>query len=79
VELARTRRRGFSINDEEVEIGVRCIGAPIFDDKGRVIATLSIAGPVFRMTRDRLPDLARTVTSVAGALSSELGYHAVAS
>ena len=79
VELARIRRRGFSINDEEVEQGVRCIAAPIFDGKTRVIATLGITGPVFRMTRDRLPELARIVVSVANALSIELGYHAAAS
>ena len=78
VELARVRRRGFSVNDEEVELGVRCIGAPIFDSKARVIATLSIAGPVFRMTKDRVPELARTVVSVADALSSELGHHEAA-
>ncbi len=79
VELARIRRRGFSTNDEEVEMGVRCIGAPIFDHKSRVIATLSIAGPVFRMTKDRVPELAHTVVTVANALSSELGHHAEAS
>ena len=78
VELARVRRRGFSVNDEEVELGVRCIGAPIFDSKARVIATLSIAGPVFRMTKDRVPELARTVVSVANALSTELGHHEAA-
>ncbi len=78
-ELARIRRRGFSVNDEEVEAGVRCIGAPIFDNKGRVIATLSIAGPVFRMTKDRVPELARVVVNVANALSTELGYHEAAS
>jgi len=79
LELARIRRRGFSTNDEEVEIGVRSIAAPIFDYKARVIATLSIAGPVFRMTRARLPELARTVVSVASALSSELGHQEAAS
>ncbi len=78
-ELARIRRRGSSINDEEVEMGVRCIGAPIFDQRSRVIATLSIAGPVFRMTKDRLPELSRIVVTVANALSAELGHHAEAS
>jgi IclR family KDG regulon transcriptional repressor len=78
-ELARVRRKGFAVNNEEVEPGVRCIGAPIFDHNSRVIATLSIAGPVFRMTRDRVPDLARTIVNVANALSSELGHPEAAS
>ena len=78
-ELARVRRKGFAVNNEEVEPGVRCIGAPIFDHNSRVIATLSIAGPVFRMTKDRVPELARTVVNVANALSSELGHPDVAS
>lgn len=79
LELARVRRRGFSVNDEEVELGVRCIGAPIFDRKGRVIATLSIAGPVFRMTKDRVPALAQVVVNAANALSCDLGHHEAAS
>jgi DNA-binding IclR family transcriptional regulator len=73
-ELARVRRQGFSLNDEEVEDGVRCVAAPIFDHKGRAIATLSVAGPVFRMTRRRLPKLARVVKNAAEALSTELGH-----
>jgi DNA-binding IclR family transcriptional regulator len=73
-ELARIRRQHFSLNDEEVEEGVRCVAAPIFDFRGRVIATLSIAGPIFRITRDRVPKLARIVTDAAQALSNELGY-----
>jgi IclR family transcriptional regulator, KDG regulon repressor len=73
-ELARVRRLGFSLNDEEVEEGVRCIAAPIFDHKGRAIATLSVAGPVFRMTRRRMPKLVRIVKGVAEALSTELGH-----
>ena len=78
-ELARVRRRGFAVNNEEVESGVRCISAPIFDHHSRVIATLSIAGPVFRMTKDRVPELARIVVNVANALSSELGHPDAAS
>lgn len=73
-ELGRVRRRGYAVNNEEVEAGVRCIGAPVFDHKSRVIAAISIAGPVFRVTRDRVPALARTIVSVSQALSSELGH-----
>jgi DNA-binding IclR family transcriptional regulator len=73
-ELARIRRRQFSLNDEEVEEGVRCVAAPVFDFKGRAIATISVAGPVFRMTRERIPKLGRIVKDAADALSAELGY-----
>jgi IclR family transcriptional regulator, KDG regulon repressor len=73
-ELARVRRQHFSLDDEEVEEGVRCVAAPIFDFKARVIATLSVAGPVFRITSDRVPKLARIVADAAEGLSNELGY-----
>ena len=73
-ELARTRRQGFSVNDEEVEEGVRCVAAPIFDYRGRVIATISVAGPVFRMTKRRLARVARIAKAAAHSLSRELGY-----
>jgi DNA-binding IclR family transcriptional regulator len=74
-ELAHVRRRGFAVDDEEIEEGLRCIGSPIRNYTGEVIASLSIAGPVFRIRKSRVPELARAVMAVAEALSADLGYH----
>jgi len=73
-ELRAIRERGYAVDDEEIEEGLRCIGAPVRDHTGRVIASLSIAGPAFRVTRAKTPALARLVTKTADALSAELGY-----
>jgi len=73
-ELARIRGRGYAIDDEEVEDGLRCVGAPIRNYSGAVIASMSIAGPSFRLTRSRIPVLADAVVNAAERLSSDLGY-----
>ena len=73
-ELRAIRNRGYSVDDEEIEEGLRCIGAPVRDHGGRVVASMSIAGPAFRLTLGKTPALARLVTKAADALSAELGY-----
>ena len=75
-ELASIRRQGFSVNDQEVEEGVRGVAAPIFDGKGRVIASIGIVGPIFRITSTRVPEIARMVRAMATQLSAELGWQA---
>ncbi|MDW8256437.1 MAG: IclR family transcriptional regulator, partial [Acidobacteriota bacterium] len=45
-ELARIRAQGYSLDDEEDEVGLRCLGAPIFDHTGRVVASISVAGTI---------------------------------
>ena len=73
-ELDRVRTRGYAVDDEEREIGLRCVGAPLFDHTGRVSAAISVSGPAFRLTNRRLPDIARMVISAAQGLSQVLGY-----
>ena len=53
-ELAATRERGYAIDREEFQEGVSGVSAPVFSPKGLVIATLSLAGPTFRMTEENL-------------------------
>ena len=73
-ELVRVRRLGYAVDNEEIEEGLRCVGAPVRDYTARVVAAISIAGPVFRMTDERLPDLARMVVDASRDLSLDLGY-----
>ena len=73
-ELKLIRQRGYALDDEEIEEGLRCVGAPVMDHSGRVIAAMSIAGPTFRLTEERIPEVARSVIRAASDLSAELGY-----
>ena len=69
-ELAKTRQSGFARDNEELEMGVRCIAAGIHDDQGNLIAGLSISAPADRLDDSWLPKLLAT----AGAISGSLGY-----
>jgi DNA-binding IclR family transcriptional regulator len=73
-ELEGVRRSGFAVDDEEFEHGLKCVGAPIRDQSGRVKAALSIAGPAARLGRDVMKDRASAVMRVAAELSAVLGY-----
>lgn len=73
-ELARVRDRGFAVDDEEIEQGLRCVGAPIRNHTGLVVAAISVAGPAFRLTDQRLPETARAVKAAARDISREMGY-----
>jgi DNA-binding IclR family transcriptional regulator len=73
-EIEAIRQIGYAIDDEEREEGLRCIGAPVWNSAGEVIAAVSIAGPVFRITRDRTSGLAAAVEKAAGRISAALGY-----
>ena len=73
-ELKRIKQSGYSLDNEEDEPGVCCIGAPVFDENGKAIAAISIAGIASQIGTDRVPILARLVTRVAGSISARLGY-----
>ncbi|MGP8243957.1 MAG: IclR family transcriptional regulator [Bryobacteraceae bacterium] len=73
-DLALVVNRGYAMDNEEYEEGLRCIAAPVRDHTGEVMGSLSIAGPTFRVTGARLPALSREVKRIAGELSTVLGY-----
>ena len=73
-DLAAIRKRGYSINNGEMDISERCIGAPVRNPAGRVIAGLSLSSTPRRLTDDRIPELAALVMKHAEALSIQLGY-----
>ncbi|HEX7642148.1 MAG TPA: IclR family transcriptional regulator [Burkholderiaceae bacterium] len=69
-ELSLVRARGYARDNEELELGVRCMAAGIHDDSGKLIAGLSISAPADRLQEDWLEDL----ISTANQISEVLGY-----
>ena len=69
-ELSLVRARGYARDNEELELGVRCMAAGIHDDSGKLVAGLSISAPADRLQEDWLDDLVQT----ASRISSTLGY-----
>lgn len=69
-----TRARGYAIDDEENEEGIRCCASVVFDHDGRPAASISVAGPVSRMDSAVLADFGARVRATCLAISAELGY-----
>jgi DNA-binding IclR family transcriptional regulator len=71
--LERVRRRGYAIDDQEIEIGVRCVGAPIFDENRQAIAAVSVSGPASRITSSTMPGIAEHLLRCCRDISQSLG------
>jgi DNA-binding IclR family transcriptional regulator len=74
--LAAVRQRGCAIEDEESEIGMVCVAAPIRDDSGAVVAALGIAGPVTRLSKKVVAGVIPHVIATADQISARLGFRA---
>ena len=75
-DLAEARERGYVIDNEERELGVRCVAAPVFDQRGSCVAAISISGPSSRFTPDLAARAGALVHDASGRCSSELGFRA---
>jgi DNA-binding IclR family transcriptional regulator len=71
-ELARSRQLGYYVDDEEDEIGHRCIGAPVFDASGQTVGAVSISGTTIQVREDNWKSLAKEVVRTADAISHSL-------
>jgi len=71
-ELARVAQQGYAIDDQETDMGARCVAAPILDESGSVTAAISISGPVTRISRDRIQAYALATKKAASAISAQL-------
>jgi len=68
--------QGYAIDDEEMDVGVKCVGAPIRDYTRRIIGAVSISGPSMRFTDERLEkELIPLVMRAGEEISHKLGYH----
>jgi IclR family acetate operon transcriptional repressor len=69
-----TLKRGYSLDNEEFNPGVRCLARPVFSADGKVAAAIGITASTVRFTKERIPEMARKVGAVAAELSRLLGY-----
>jgi len=72
--LKKIREQGFSLDDEENEEGIRCIGAPIFDYRGKVIGAISVSGPTVTVTQEKINSIAESVMECAKKISHRMGW-----
>ena len=73
-ELAKVRKQGWAMDDEEYELGQRCIGAPIYDYRGDIVAAVSASGEKHILTDDRIEEVAQYIVKKAFEISKSLGY-----
>ena len=73
-QLRRARARGCAYTVEELEAGLNAVAAPIRGAGGAVEAAVSVAGPAYRVTRERIPQLARAVVEAGAEVSRLMGY-----
>lgn len=71
-ELEATRQRGYAIDDEELEAGIRAVSVPVRDTNGNVVAALSMPGPTHRMPPERIPEITKALLEAAEAISAHL-------
>ena len=73
-ELMRVVQLGYAIDDQETDMGARCVAAPILDESAKVAAAISVSGPITRISRDRIQAYASATKKAARAISSLLGH-----
>jgi DNA-binding IclR family transcriptional regulator len=74
-EISRTKRRGYAIDDEEREEGVRCLAVAIQDANGEPVAAVSVSGPAFRVTGPRVSLIVEKLTECVKGIRRDMGYN----
>ena len=73
-EFLKIRKQGYAVDNMEHEEGVRCVAGPIRDYNGKVIASMSVSGPAFRIDKSNIPNIAKKVKEYCDCISEEMGY-----
>jgi IclR family transcriptional regulator, acetate operon repressor len=73
-QLRQALRQGYAHTVEELEVGLNAVAGPVRGPGGEVVAAVSVAGPAYRVTAVRIPELARTVVGAATAISRRMGH-----
>jgi DNA-binding IclR family transcriptional regulator len=75
-ELERVRTLGYAVDDEENNLGARCLGAPVFNQQGEIEASLGLSGTINQVNSDTMPRIVEALKDAARHLSMQLGYRA---
>ena len=73
-ELGRIREQGYSVDNEEMEQGVRCVAALVMDHRAKPLAAVSISGAAMRITPGKIKSFAKSVETCSRAISKEMGF-----
>ncbi len=73
-ELAKVKEKGYALDDEENEYGIRCVAGPILDYRERPVAAISVSGPIMRMTMEKVEEISAQVVKTALLISKRMGY-----
>ncbi|RFU38707.1 IclR family transcriptional regulator, partial [Actinomadura logoneensis] len=74
-DLERVRERGYAVDDEELNLDVRCVAAPIFDLYGAPVASIGVSGPAARVGLSQVGELGEQVRAAAVRITEEMGGH----
>lgn len=74
-ELEKIRRQGYAVDNEEVELGLRCVAVSMKDYRGNPTAAISISSSSAQMTEEKINEIAEKIKRVALEISRKLGYH----
>ena len=70
--IQEARERGFALSEQEFEEGINAIAAPIYNSNGKPIASVSIAGPAYRLTRERMIEIGSSLVAAANNIAREV-------
>jgi DNA-binding IclR family transcriptional regulator len=75
-ELEKIRVQGYAVDDEENNLGARCVGAPIFNDRGTIEAALGLSGTTQQVSPHTMPRILEALKDAARHISMGMGYRA---
>lgn len=73
-ELLSVKKNGFAVDNQEFDVGLVCIAAPVFDREGRIASAISVTGAAERFTRKEWPSIGLRIKQAADDVSTRLGF-----
>src|SRR3989440_12826818 len=73
-ELGRVVQQGDAMDDQETDMGARCVAAPVVDESGKVLAAISVSGPITRMSRDLSQEFSGSTRKASRTISARRSH-----